>query len=77
MSLALVAGPHLWRGQVGRVECGGGQDATTVLVDEGWPGGARGGQRAVALGDHLVGSSVWSRSAPCAIAGLGVYRAGG
>jgi hypothetical protein len=77
MHLAFVACSHLVRWQLGRVECVGGQDETTGLVDEGLASGERGGQRAVDLGGHLVGASVWSRSTPCAIAGMGAHRTGG
>ena len=66
MYLAFVACQQLLRWQLGGVEFVGGQDETTVLVDEGLPGGEHGGQSSIDLVDHLVGSSVWSKSAPCA-----------
>ena len=85
MYLAFVACQQLLRWQLGGVEFVGGQDETTVLVDDettvlvddGLPGGEHGGQSSIDLVDHLVGSSVWSKSAPCARVGLRAHRAGG
>jgi hypothetical protein len=77
MPLALVACQHLWRGPWGLVTFVGGQDDTTVLVDEGLSGRARGGQGPLDLVDHLVGLRVSPRTSPVATARLRAHRAGG
>lgn len=76
MTLPLVAVEELLRRQLLAVKFGGGQDATTVLVDAGLSGRERRGQAALDLVDHLAGLSSSSRSSPFAIAGQSAPCAG-
>ena len=55
MRLAFVGVQQLLRWQLGGVEFVGGQDETTVLVDEGLSGRKRGDQAPLDLVDHLRG----------------------
>jgi len=76
MRLACVGVQQRVRWQVGGVEVGGGQEATTVLVDAGWSGRPRGGHGPRALLDHVIGLHALSGASPCAIAGRGAHGAG-
>jgi hypothetical protein len=76
MHLAFVARQQLlWR-QLSSVEFVGSQNETPVLVEEGLSGRERRGQSPLDLVDRLRGLHPLSRSAPRAIAGPRVHRAG-
>jgi hypothetical protein len=74
---ALIPFQKRWRWPWGFGPCVGGQDDTTVLVDERLWGRERGGPGPVDVGDDLVGVGAWPRSSAFAIAGRRVHRAGG
>ena len=76
MRLAFVGVQQLLRWQLGGVEFVGGQDETTVLVDEGLSGRKRGGQAPLDLVDHLLGLHAWSGASPFAIARRCAHGAG-
>ena len=76
MPLAFLAGQHLWRRQVGVVECSGGEADTTLLGDEGVSGHERGGPGAGELGDQGVGWRTVAGASPCARAGRRASRTG-
>ena len=61
----------------GIIEFIGGQDETTVLIDETLTRSERGRQSPVDVVDDLVGLCVSSGTPPFAIAGLSVHRTRG